>query len=631
MILRDIVRDLFTAALQAVARTTTGIEARVENTRDERFGDFACTSAMDNRLREQCGIKNPRELATRIMDALRAIDPSALVGIPSASAGLIGKRGIDSIFEKIEIAGAGFINVTLHRDFLYDFVLAANRSPEAYGASQTAEPRKIIFEFVSANPTGPLNVVSARSAALGDSCCNLLEATGDSVHREFYVNDYGNQVRLLGISCLFRSLEMDGIPLKFAKKGDGDAAATHDAGPGLPFPAEAYHGEYVKEVVEAIRSSAPVPTAQITRLKKLAEKTDLVEADIAATVLDDELHALADTLGRAAINQFLATQQRDLTQFRVPFHNFYRESSLHESGAVLRVAEKLKTHVYEEDGKQIFRSTAFGDDKDRVIVRDDGRPTYLLADIAYHETKIDRGFSHIYDIWGPDHHGYIARLAGAVQGLGFPADRFRVLIAQQVNLLEGGKPVVMSKRTGKIITLRELMEELPLDVMRYFFVMRSFEAHLDFDLAEARDTSEKNPYYYVAYAHARIRSVVQKAMERGLANGTTPPALPADLELSEERRRLLLHVARFPEEVREAARGFEPHRLILFLYQTANALSRFYGLKSNKIIDLDPATAAVLLSVLQAVAVCLKRGLGLLGMQAPDRMERETDVDEAEK
>lgn len=635
MILRDIVRDLFSAALHSIASQQAGpdhprnaIEARVENTRDERFGDFACTSAMDNRLRDLCGIKNPRELATRTIDALRSMPASTLSAIPSLT--LLGKTSIDQIFEKIEVAGAGFINVTLHRDFLYSFVLAANQSPDTYGRSQAAEPRNIIFEFVSANPTGPLNVVSARSAALGDSCCNLLEATGENVHREFYVNDYGNQVRLLGISCLFRSVEMAGVPLKFARKAEDDATPAHATESGIPFPAEAYHGEYVKEVVSAIRSSVPVPQTQVDRLKKLAIRTDLAEADVEATVLDDELRSLADTLGRSAINRFLETQQRDLAEFRVPFHRFFRESSLHESGAVLAVAEKLKQHVYTEQGKQIFRSTDFADDKDRVIVRDDGRPTYLLADIAYHETKIDRGFSHIFDIWGPDHHGYIARLAGAMQALGFPEDRFRVLIAQQVNLLEGGQPVVMSKRTGKIITLRELMEELPLDVMRYFFVMRSFEAHLDFDLAEARDTSEKNPYYYVAYAHARIRSIVAKAMERNLVDGSTPDTLPANLDLSEERRRLLLHVARFPEEVREAARGFEPHRLILFLYQTANALSRFYGLRSNKIIDLDPQTAAVLLAILQAVAVCLKRGLGLLGMQAPDRMEREIERQDAE-
>jgi arginyl-tRNA synthetase len=233
---------------------------------------------------------------------------------------------------------------------------------------------------------------------------------------------------------------------------------------------------------------------------------------------------------------------------------------------------------------------------------------------------MQRGFSHIIDIWGPDHHGYIARLAGAVKALGYSEDRFRVLIAQQVNLLENGQPVVMSKRTGKIITLRELINEIPLDVVRYFFTMRSFESHLDFDLAEARDTSEKNPYYYVAYAHARIHSIVQKAAER--YSITIPEIPPCDLKWTEERRRLLLLIARFPEEVREAALNFEPHRLIFFLYQLASALSKFYVLQDNKIIQLDPQTAATLLAVLQAVAVCLKRGLGLLGMEAPDRMDR---------
>ncbi|MBI3395325.1 MAG: hypothetical protein HY042_05785, partial [Spirochaetia bacterium] len=241
------------------------------------------------------------------------------------------------------------------------------------------------------------------------------------------------------------------------------------------------------------------------------------------------LLSLADAMGEAATDYFLETHKTDLERFRVTFTSFFRERSLHTSGSVLGVRKFLSDLLYTEDGKELFRSTDFGDDKDRVVVRDDGRPTYLLADIAYHKTKVDRGFDRIYNIWGPDHHGYIKRLSGALQVMGLPAERFRVLIAQQVNLLDAGTPIVMSKRTGRFITMDTLLEEIPIDVTRYFFVMRSFDAHLDFDFTAAKDTSDKNPYYYVAYAHARIRSIFAKAKERGLepltADGIRPAAV----------------------------------------------------------------------------------------------------------
>ncbi|MBW7857208.1 MAG: arginine--tRNA ligase [Leptonema sp. (in: Bacteria)] len=606
MVLRDLIRDIFSTALSNLANQQ--IEARIENARDERFGDFACTSAMDNRIRELCGIKNPRELATKLEQKL------------------IEQNSKQQIFTKIEIAGPGFINVTLSPDFLYQFILQANQDTNQYGNTKTNSPRNIIFEFVSANPTGPLNVVSARAAALGDSCCNLLEAAGEKVFREYYVNDYGNQVNLLGISCLFRILELQNVPIKFASKNsDGNAQYQNHA--GLPFPVEAYHGEYLKEIISLIQDKINIPKTQLNRLSKLSQNTNLTEADIHTKILDDELNQIAAELGKLAVSQFLESQKNDLAAFKVEFDQFFRESTLHQDGAVLKVADDLKDYISRQDGKTLFLSSQFGDDKDRVIIRDDGRPTYLLADIAYHQTKIKRGFSHIFDIWGPDHHGYITRLSGAMQALGFVKDRFQVIIAQQVNLLENGEPVVMSKRTGKIITLNELIQEIPIDVVRYFFTMRSFDTHLDFDLTEAKDTSEKNPYYYVAYAHARICSILKKAEDQ---NRTPTLTKPNTIDWSDERRRLLVLVARFPEEVKEAALNFEPHRLISFLYQVATATSRFYGQKENKIIDLDQPTAVTLLTVLQAVAICLKNGLALLGMSAPNRLDRDQTTADTE-
>ena len=620
--LKNRVRSAIEAALNQIENIPAAErpEIRVENARDEKFGDYACTVAMDREFRELYAskrpeFKNPRNFAQALADAL--------------------KNDADNIglFTAVDVAGPGFLNLTLAPQVLFEYARAAAVDPLNYGRSSKAEPRKILFEFVSANPTGPLNVVSARAAALGDSCCRLLEAAGEDVTAEYYVNDFGNQVNLLGRSCLLRHLEAEGVPVKFFEKAaDGEGGAYPET-PGLPYPSGGYHGEYLKDVVAAIvaEDAALKPAAQLVdELRELAKDKTVPE-----DFLDSrpELLDCATAFGQAATNYFLETQKRDLKRFRVDFANFFRESQLHADGAVLAVRDRLGKNVYEDkDGKTLFRSTDFGDDKDRVIVRDDGRPTYLLADIAYHNTKIERGFTHVYNIWGPDHHGYIARLAGAMQALGFPEDRFRVLIAQQVKLLDNKQPIKMSKRAGQIISMAELMDEIPVDVSRYFFVMRTFESHLDYDLAEARDESDKNPYYYVAYAHARIASIFREAEARDLAMLPKRAAGDAgadaswqqaaeNTELTAERRRLLVLCARFIEEVHDSALSMEPHRVCTYLYSLATALSQFYGQKENKVIDQDAAGAAALLAILQAVAVCLKNGLALLGMEAPDRMQ----------
>jgi len=509
-------------------------------------------------------------------------------------------------------------------------------SGETYGQSMAASPRNIIFEFVSANPTGPLNVVSARAAALGDSCCNLLQAAGHKVFREYYVNDYGNQVNLLGVSCLLRYLESKGAKLQFSSKGEDGPEYTDEA--GLRFPDQGYHGQYLMEVVSELTSNQSdlLPPDELTRAL-IQRSNEVQNQGDAISVLEQEgALEFADRLGRASTEYLRSQHEQDLQSFRVRFDGFFSERSLHESGDVMKVLDALKEKVFEEDGKALFRSTDYGDDKDRVVVRDDGRPTYLLADIAYHKSKMDRGHKEIIDIWGPDHHGYVARLKGAVQALGYPEDQFKVLNAQQVNLLSSGEPVVMSKRTGQFVTLRELIEEIPLDVVRYFFVMRSFESHLDFDLEEARDTSDKNPYYYVGYAHARIRSIFRRCQQEGIIESeekllssmkSNPEALASEKEKVEaaERRRLLWLAARFPEEVRDAADAFEPHRLVGTLYQMAQALARFYGVPENKILNRSPEEARILLGLLAAVALCLRNGLGLLGMEAPEQMSREAE------
>lgn len=606
--LKDRVIHILEQAMAALHPVSSPPPVLIEYARDEKFGDYACTIAMDRSWRDlyseiEPSYKNPKKFAEAICNELNSNSYA--------------KEWI----EKAEVAGPGFINLTLTPNALFDSLLGAEKKGNHYGKTSARNPEKIIFEFVSANPTGPLNVVSARAAALGDSCCNLLEAAGHRVHREYYVNDYGNQVRLLGISCLYRYYEWKGASLNFAMK-ENDGTFQYPEKEGLLFPSEGYHGEYLTDVVQRIIQNHPEiepdpdTTENAVQLSKKRHQFDSYD--------DQKILLHSDQFGKAATEHFLSLQKKDLERFRVPFDEFFSERNLHESGQVLSVAKDLSKQTYVEDGKTFFRSTDYGDDKDRVIIREDGRPTYLLADIAYHKTKLERGFDRIYNIWGPDHHGYIKRLDGAMQALRARPDQFRVLIAQQVNLLDEGKPVLMSKRTGRFITMETLLEEIPLDVSRYFFVMRSFESHLDFDFTEAKDTSEKNPYYYVAYAHARIKSILDRAVQEQVSkiiSSDLKDLLP-HFEMTAERRRLFWLVARFPEEVRDAASSLEPHRLINYLYMLASALSKFYAPKENKIISADKETAAFLLVLLESTALCIKNGLGLLGMEAPDRLTR---------
>jgi arginyl-tRNA synthetase len=646
--LKNLITKLFEISLYHLAEDKNipknqlkDLTIRVEKSREEKYGDYACTSAMDKRFRDVFNIRNPKEFAELWIEKIKLlqINVEELDLDPQYFSKL---THFDDFFEDINIAGSGFINVFVSKKLLVYYLLKAIEEKEAYGNQNKENPKNIIFEFVSANPTGPLNIVSARAAALGDSCCNLLKAIGENVFREYYVNDFGNQVELLGISCLFRLWEKKGIKLKFSKKDKDKIIYPEEE--GLPFPSEAYHGEYIIDALDHILKDQKIEIfeEELERLKNISKRKDLTENHL-EEILNVHLKELSHKLSRLAVNYFLNTHKEDLKKFRVYFDQYFLESSLHHSGKVIEVLKDIKPYTYEKDNKIYFKSTAFGDDQDRVIIRSNGKPTYLLADIAYHKSKIERGFTDIINIWGPDHHGYISRLKGAVEAMGFPRDKFKILIAQQVTLLEDGKVVIMSKRAGKIIRMRELLEEIPIDVARYFFVMRSFDAHLDFDLNEAKDTSEKNPYYYVAYAHARIQSIFRKIEEEKIFSFTQEELF--SLQNKENiikifnrydfsyknmisnnntfRRNLLLNIARFIEEVYESAINFEPHRLVHFLYQTANDLSKFYSLKENKIIEKNEEEAKVLMLVLLGIKICLKKGLNLLGMEAPDRLERE--------
>jgi arginyl-tRNA synthetase len=551
------------------------VKVRVEYSRNEKFGDYSTPFLLENK--DLLG--DAKENSERFLELFKNV----------------------KLFSKVDFTPPGFINFRIEDshllNYIHSFIEAKNNL-----FAQVDEKEKIIFEFVSANPTGPLNIVSARAAATGDTICNLLKTLGHTVHREFYVNDYGNQVFLLGVSCLSRLREhLTGVSLSFQEEGDTSSLETLLEKNILP--GEGYRGEYIKEIAIQIYSD--------TNKKSIIDEL----------LKSKNYQSLAEKFAVWAVERNLQTQKEDLISFGVNFDKFYSEKSLHESNSVLTVMDNLKKSgdIKEEDGKQVFTSTKYGDDKDRVVVRDDGRPTYLLADIAYHKTKIDRGFNQIINIWGPDHHGYIARLRGAMISLGFSESRFKVLISQQVNLISKGEKQKMSKRLGQFQTMKDLLEflgESAKDVGRYFFIMRSLESPLDFDLDLAKEESDKNPVFYIQYAHARIHSIFRETgKEFSFENLKS-------LSLTEERRGLLFWVARFPEEVLDAGKNREPHRVANYLQNLSKAFTRFYGAKDNKLKDCDEKTRHGLAFICKSASITIKEGLDILGISSPEKMER---------
>jgi len=509
--------------------------------------------------------------------------------------GLLKNDELKQIISNIEIAGPGFLNFYVS-EIYHSLILEGSVINLSDLNIKVENPRKIIFEFVSANPTGPLNTVSARAAAIGDSICNVLERVGNKVFREYYVNDYGNQVYLLGISFAYRYLQLKGYD--------------------VILPEECYQGEYIIDVLNKI-----IKDHGDTR------KSISVELD-SSEKIEKSCQELGVYFAPLAIEYLVDTQKSDLHKFRVDFNNFFSEKSLHESGEVMITKDILekKNKVYLKDEALHFSSTDYGDNKDRVIVRSDGRPTYLLADIAYHHTKITRGFDTIYNIWGPDHHGYIARLSGAMQALGFGLENsdqeFKVLIVQQVNMIEDGKSVVMSKRLGKFHTMADLLDKIPVDVIRYFFLMRSQSAHLDFDLDLALTHSSKNPVYYIQYAYARIRSIFRE-VELDFATPVSVDKIDNSIYSCESRSVLLVQLWRYNEVINEIAKNLEIHHLPEYLHNVATLFTAFYHDKENNIIQTlkeDQQKGRVLLRIIQLCAAVISDGLSLLGIESPEKM-----------
>jgi len=541
------------------------------------------------------------ELAKNFKTAPRII-AEKIVNIIKSSDSEQAKIKKTSLFDNIKVEGPGFINFFISAHALTEFFTEKFIIKEWLdNIFLPIKNEKYLLEFVSANPTGPLNIVSARAASVGDSIYRVLKRTGFEIDTEYYVNDFGNQVRLLGFSFAYRYLQKKGFT--------------------IDLPENHYQGDYIIDILEDILTNKEID-------EKLLD-VEIDESKDSESQLQDFIEALGEAFSKIAVQALLKTHKKDLQDFNVHFTNFFSEATLHDKkeNKVEKALESLKSKntIYEQDEALFFKSTDFTDDKDRVVKRADGRPTYLLADIAYHQSKINRGYNKIIDIWGPDHHGYIARMKGALSALGFGNDKqknelFDVLIVQQVNLMENGKPVVMSKRLGKFQTMRDLIKKIPVDVSRYFFVSRSQSTHLDFDLELALEQSNQNPVYYIQYAHARIHSIFKGVNEEYDKTMNFEVNL-ADVLFHSERDKLFFHLLKFPEILEEISKNLEVHRLTLYLHQTASIFTEVYHNKNNKIKEItDKDEFKFLLFLIKQTAEIIKEGLSLLGISAPNRM-----------
>ena len=482
----------------------------------------------------------------------------------------------EGIIARSEIAGPGFINFSLKQDRWRKTLFDIDDQAHEYGLKDIGRGETVQVEFVSANPTGPLHVGHGRGAAVGDALANLLAAVGYDVQREFYINDAGRQVRLLAQSL--------------------HARYQQALGNDVAFPEDGYHGEYIAEVAQDL-------------ITAYGNKYLKVPFDQCAAIFTD--------FGKDAM---LADIRTDLEAFGVRFDVWFSEKSLLSDGSVQRSIEELKERgfAYEQDGALWLKSTAFGDDKDRVIVKQDGEYTYLATDIAYHRNKLARGFKQLVNIWGADHHGYIPRVQAVIQAFGHPGDSLHVLLVQLVSILRHGQPVPMSKRAGTFVTLRDVVQDVGADAARYIFLTRKTDSHLDFDLDIAKEQSRENPVYYVQYAHARISSVFREAESRGLAIPTRD-TVKIDLLDLEEEQNIIKALARYPELIEEAALAYEPHRLTFYLQDLAGLLHNYYF--KHRIIDAeDPARTGARLFLMKQVKTVLQSALKILGVQAPEKM-----------
>jgi len=582
------IQQLMQSALDALHQQGIFSEAldkqpMIERARDASHGDFASNAAM---MFSKKAAMKPRDLAEKIIENIADTD----------------------WLDEVSIAGPGFINFRLATNAYHSLIPEILEQSHQFGRSQFGQGKKVQVEFVSANPTGPLHVGHGRGAAYGAVVADLLEAVGFDVHREYYVNDAGRQMDILATSVWLRYLEL--------------------ADEELVFPANGYRGDYVWDIAATLhrehandyRHSTEEVFADVPDDEPAGGDKELhIDALIARTkqLLGDNRYRFVFEL---ALNTILDDIRDDLGLFGVTYQDWFSEKSLVESGAVNKAIDKLRAsgHLYEKEGAWWFKSTDFGDEKDRVVIRDNGQMTYFASDIAYHMQKLERGFDRVIDVWGADHHGYVPRVKAALEAMGEDKDRLDVLLVQFAVLYRSGEKVQMSTRSGQFVTLRELRKEVGRDAARFFYVMRKCEQHMDFDLDLAKSQSNDNPVYYVQYAHARVCSVIRQAGEKQLS--VEPSAGMENLELLAEEHEtdLMKQLSRYPEVVEMAALNEEPHQLTHYLRDLANDFHSYYN-RSQFLVD-DEQLRDARIKLILAVREVLRNGLNLIGVSAPEQM-----------
>lgn len=525
-------------------------EFELVTTKDSTHGDLACNAAFKL-------AKHLKQRPHQVAEELRAVLENE-------------KKNFSIGIEKIEVAGGGFLNFYLSKALLGEILFEVFEKGERYGCSDFGKGRKVLLEFVSANPTGPLTIAHGRQAAVGDSLARILEATGHAVKKEYYLNDAGRQMRLLGESLWARYCEL--------------------LGRSAVLPQDGYQGAYLLDTA-----------------KKLVETKN-------ESLLAESAERVVEICRKFAAEEIMSGIRKDLASIDVSFDHYLNETNLYETKAVEDTLQDLdqKGYLYEKDGALWFRSSDFGDDKDRVLRKATGEYTYLAPDIAYHREKFKRGFNRLINFWGPDHHGYIPRLKAACQALGHSSDQIEIRIIQLTTLYRKGEPVRMSTRAGEFVTLEELVKEVGPDATRFFFVMRKIESHLDFDLDLAKEKSQENPVYYLQYAHARIASLLKFA------------GVPVSLKVSTERLStaeetdLIKHISEFPKVLTRASETLEPYRLSDYLRDLAASFHKFYTF--HRVVTEDQELTKARLLLADATRIVLRNGLTLLGISHPDSM-----------
>lgn len=531
-----------------------GLSIELEIPKASQHGDYATNVALSLTRRLK---RNPREIATRIIENLR--DP-------------------DKLLRKVEIAGPGFINLFVHPQAFQGIVEDILRESARYGLQETGKGKKVQVEFVSANPTGPLHIGHGRGAATGDALAGILSACGYTVEREYYINDAGNQMNTLGRSLYYRYQEI--------------------LGESVEFPEGHYQGEYMKDLARDFIGE--------------------VEKRYLGAPLDEVLPVFTRYVGDRILNGI----KQDLQDFGISFDNWFSEQTLHDEDAIHTTIAELEARgfVYESEGAKWFRSTAFGDEKDRVVIRANGISTYFAADLAYHKNKFQRRFDLVVDIWGADHHGYVDRMMAGVQAMGRSTSDLKIILVQLVNLLRGGKPVAMSTRAGEFVTLKEVVDEVGKDAARFIFLTRRSDSQLDFDLEVATMQSNDNPVFYVQYAHARLCSIFEVAKERGIAvewieGGATPDLalLTAPQEVA-----LMKLLGEYPDVLARSAGSLEPHLIPYYLHELVSLFHSYYN--QNRVLGEDPHVTQSRLYLAAAVRTVIRNALGILGVSAPEKM-----------